>query len=62
VLNGVPMDFAVLFTVCEPTKLGSPIAKSNHCLRCKANLCVLLVDVGMDHRILSVEGLEIDSP
>ena len=36
--NGVPMDLAVFFSVCEPTKLGSPIAKSNHCLRRKANL------------------------
>jgi hypothetical protein len=34
----VPMDLAVLFSVCEPAKLGSPIAKSNHCLRRKANL------------------------
>jgi hypothetical protein len=26
VFNGVPMDLAVLFSVCEPAKLGSPIA------------------------------------
>jgi hypothetical protein len=60
VFNGVPMDLAVFFSVFEPTKLGSPIAKSNHCLRRKANLydipfgAVFLVDVGMDHRIVSI--------
>ena len=56
-LKGLPTDLAVLLGVREPSKWGSPIANQTTLFDAKQTcmICVHLVDVRMDHRILSLD-------